>query len=129
MELIRSFKRNRAIKSYIKKLPGLLAKDYGKAKTYTPKQVKKTIERSGLSVSNACFGIAMFSGKTAFDQYHQEIGEPCNYDGMRCEIADKHFNGNSDFEISDVVSVSSDFGGGYDAGGFDSGGGDGGGSD
>lgn len=127
MELVANFKRNRAIKSYIKKLPSLLAKDYGKSKTYTPKQVKKTIERSGLSVSDACYGIAMFSSREAFDQYHQETGESCDYDAMRTEIADQHFQGNSGFEIGDIASVSSDYGGGFDAGGFD-GGGDGGGS-
>lgn len=127
MELIANFRRNRAIKSYIKKLPGLLAKDYGKSKTYTPKQVKRTIERSGLSVTNACYGIAMFSGREAFDQYHQETGESCNYDSMRCEIASKHFGGNSDFEISDIASVSSSYGGGFEDGGLaDAGGGDGG---
>jgi len=127
MGLIKNFNRNRAIKSYIKKLPSLLAKDYGKSKTYTPKQIKKTIERSRLSVTDACFGIAMFSGREAFDQYHQEIGESCDYDGMRSEIADKHFNGNGDFEVTDIASISSDYGGGIDAGGFDSGGGGGGG--
>lgn len=130
MELVAKFRRNRAIKSYIKKLPSLLAKDYGKTKTYTPKQVKRAIERAGLCVTDACFAIAMFSGREAFDQYHQEIGESCNYDVMRCEIADKHFGGNADFEVSDVASASSSYGGGFDDGGFaDIGGGDGGGSD
>jgi len=59
MDLIKKFKRNRAIKSYLKKLPSLLAKDYGKSKIYTPKQVKKTIERSSLSVTDACYSIAI----------------------------------------------------------------------
>ncbi len=71
MGLIKNFNRNRAIKSYIKMLPSLLTKDYGYSKTYTPKQIKKTIERSGLSVTDACLGIVMFSGREAFDQYHQ----------------------------------------------------------
>jgi uncharacterized membrane protein YgcG len=127
MELIRNFNRKRAIKSYIKKLPSLLAKDYGKSKTYTPMQVKKTIERSKLSVADACYGIAIFSGREAFNQYHEETGESCSYDGMRSEIADQHFHGNCDFGVSDVTSVSSDYSGGFDTGGFDSGG-DGGGS-
>lgn len=126
MELVANFQRNRAIKSYIKKLPGLLVRDYGKSKTYTPKQVKRTIERSGLSVTDACYGIAMFSSREAFDQYHQETGESCNYDTMRSEIAEQHFQGNSGFEITDISSVSSDYGGGIDAGGFDGGGADGG---
>jgi uncharacterized membrane protein YgcG len=127
MELIASIQRNRAIKSYIKKLPSLLAMDYGNSKTYTPKQVQRTIERSGLSVTDACYGIAMFSTREAFDQYHQEMGENCDYDAMRSEIADKHFQGNNEFEITDITSVSSEYGGGFDASGFDGGGVDGGG--
>ena len=106
-----------------------MAKDYGKSKTYTPKQVKKTIERSGLSVADACYGIAMFSSREAFDQYHQEIGESCNYDDMRSEIAEKHFGGDGAFEVSDVEMASSSYGGSADAGGFDGSCGDGGGSD
>ncbi|MEI2743060.1 MAG: DUF6559 family protein [Candidatus Competibacter sp.] len=127
MELIEKLQRKRAIKSYIRKLPSLLAKDYGKSKTYTPKQVKRTIERSGLSVSDACYGIAMFSGREAFDQYHQEVGESCNYDAIRSEIADLHFQGNSGFEINDIAAVSSNYGGGFDTNGFDGSGADGGG--
>ncbi|HED35908.1 MAG TPA: hypothetical protein ENJ08_17065 [Gammaproteobacteria bacterium] len=118
MKLIKNFRKNRSIKSYIKKLPGLLAKDYGKSKTYTPGQVKKTIERHGLPVADARFGIAMFSDREAFDQYHQETGESCNYDDMRCEIADKHLDGNSYFGIADVTSVSSGHGGMFGGGMF-----------
>ena len=129
MELIRNFNRKRAIKSYIKKLPSLLAKDYGKSKTYTPMQVKKTIERSKLSVADACYGIAIFSGREAFYQYHEEMGESCSYDGMRSEIADQYFQGNCDFGSTDVASVSFDYSGGFDTGGFGSDGGGDGGSD
>ncbi|MBV7263457.1 hypothetical protein KCG43_15750 [Photobacterium sp. WH24] len=128
MELIRKFKKRRAIKSYIKKLPSMLKRDYRKSKRYTPKQVKSTIERGGLSVVYACYGIAMFSNRKDFDQFHQEIGENCDYDAMRCEIGDIYFNGSSDFSVSDITSASSDSGGGIDAGGFsggDSGGGGG----
>ena len=107
MELIATFKRNRAIKSYIKKLPSLLAKDYGKANGYNPKQVKRTIERYDLNVIYACYGIAMFCRRDSFDKYHQEIGESRNYDDMRCEIGDKYFGGNADFGIVDVGLPSS----------------------
>jgi len=126
---IKKFKRNRAVKSYIRKLPRQLAKDYGKSRTYSPQQVRKSIERSKLSVADACYGIAMFSGREAFDIYHRETGETCNFDAMRSEIAEKFFDGNCDFEVSDISSVSSDFGdtAGTDSGAsHDSGGGNGG---
>jgi hypothetical protein len=93
-------------------------KDYGKAKTYTPKQVKRSIERSGLSTVYACFGMAIFSGRDDFDKYHQEIGENCDYDVMRCELAGNYFNGNSNFSGADVTSLSSDFASGFDSDGY-----------
>lgn len=135
MELIKNFKKNRAIKSYIKKLPSLLAKDYGASKTYTPMQVRKTIERSGLSVDYSCYAIAMFSNRELFDEYHQETGENCDYDAMRTDIANQHFHGDAEFSSSDISALSYDSGGldsaGFDGGGSDVGGsdGDGGGSD
>jgi len=112
--LIINFIRNRAIKKYIKKLPYLLANDYGKSDVYTPRQVKKTIERYGLNVTYVGFGMAMFSDREAFDQYHQEIGELCSYDEIRSEIAGNHFHGDSEFGILDIVKVSSEYGGGFD---------------
>jgi uncharacterized membrane protein len=128
MSFITDFQRKRAIKSYIKKLPDLLSKDYGRSKTYTPQQVKRTIERAGLNAAWGCYAISMFSSRDAFDAYHHEIGEPCDYDAMRCIIREEYFQGKSDFDMADMVSASSDFGGGFgfDGGGFTGGGGDGG---
>ena len=114
MGFITSFKRRRAIKSYIKDLPRLLAKDYGRSKTYTPKQVKRTIEHAGLPIVDSCFTIAMFSTRSEFDKYHEEIGEICDYQAMRCDVANNHFNGNAGFETSDINSVSSSYGGSFD---------------
>jgi hypothetical protein len=52
----------------------------------------------------------MFSDRDAFNQFHHEIGEHCDYDIMRAEIADRHFHGNSGFTISDVLVISSEAG-------------------
>jgi Family of unknown function (DUF6559) len=41
-----AFRKRRAIRSYARRLPRLLAKDYGYSQTYTPQQVRKTIARS-----------------------------------------------------------------------------------
>lgn len=111
MGLISNFRKKRAIKSYLKKLPTLLAKDYGGSQSYTPQQVKKTIERNKLPVIYSSYAIAIFSNLDGYNQYHQELGEICDYDALRGEIADKHFSGNSNFEISNLVSASSSYGG------------------
>jgi hypothetical protein len=140
IKYIESSRKRRAIRSYARRLPRLLAKDYGHSERYTPQQVRRTIERSGMNMDFSCYGIAMFSGREDFNQFHQSSGENCDYDIMRGEIAATHFNGNSDFTIADMSNAFHDsgshmsdgghHGGGGDSGGSDSGGGgDGGGGD
>ncbi|WP_435106710.1 DUF6559 family protein [Arhodomonas sp. AD133] len=108
---IEAFRKRRAIKSYVRRLPGLLARDYGKRGAYTPTQIERTIERHGLKAAYACYGIAMFSDRLSFDQHHQEAGEHCDYDSMRREIADEHFGGDPGFDTGDIESVSASYGG------------------
>jgi hypothetical protein len=130
-DYFRSFGRRRAIRSYARRLPRLLIRDYGYSRTYTPQQVRRTVERSGLSVAHSCYAIAMFSDRDGFDHFHREIGEHCDYDVMRAEIADWQFNSNVDFSVSDIFASTSDagvdagHGGSHDGGGGGGHGGDG----
>ena len=71
---LRSFAKRRAIRSYTRQLPGLLVRDYGFSRSYTPQQVRRTVERSGLSVAHSCYALAMFSDREGFDHFHQRIG-------------------------------------------------------
>jgi len=125
MRFFETLTKRRAIRHYARSLPRLLAKDYGHSKTYTPAQVRSTIERSGLNTIYSCYAIAMFSTRESFDQFHEANGEPCNYDAMRGEIAIDHFGGNSDFDFSDIITAFSESDAGHDHGGHDGGGGDG----
>jgi hypothetical protein len=93
-------------KSYVKKLPGLLAKDYGRSAHYKPSQIKRTIERAGLDPIYSCYAIAMFSGREDFIQFHNDIGETCDYDAMRAEVAHGHFSGDVNFDVGDIVNLS-----------------------
>lgn len=127
MKIFENYKRKRAIKKYIGRLPFLLARDYGRSNTYTPKQVKSTIERSGLNTTFAFYGIVMFSSSEELMAYQNEVDEVYDIDTLRSEIADQHFGGNSSFNVTDIESVSSSYGSSFDDGGFGSGGGDGGG--
>src|SRR5581483_10888155 len=102
MAFLEAFRRRRATRDYARKLPNLLARDYGAAREYTPRQVRKTIERYGLNGDYSCYAIAMFSGRTDFDQFHRSLGESCDYDTMRADVAVAHFDGNLDFTIADM---------------------------
>lgn len=109
-DAVHAYKKHKAIRSYLRKLPRLLVKNYGYAKIYTPSQVRKTIERSGLDVDFSCYGIAIFSDRDGFDEFHQEIGETCDYDAMRAEVGEGYFHGHAGFSTSDVFAVSSESG-------------------
>jgi hypothetical protein len=128
---LRSFAKRRAIRSYTRRLPGLLVRDYGFSRSYTPLQVRRTVERSGLSVAYSCYAIAMFSDRDSFDRFHHATGEQCDYAGMRAEIADWQFHGNAGFTTTDIFATYSDpgfdsgHGGSHDAGGGDGHSGDG----
>jgi hypothetical protein len=121
-----SWRKRRAIRCYARRLPRLLAKDYGYSKTYTPQQIRKTIERSGMNTDYSCYGVAMFSGREDFNEYHREIDEYYDYDAMRRHVAEWYFDGNADFTISDISAAFYDDGADGGLGG-DSGSGDGGG--
>jgi len=105
--LLRSRVKARAISAYARKLPWALSKRYGYAQSYTPQQVRKTVETAELNVEFSCYAVAMFSSRESFDQFHRDLGETCDYDAMRAHIADMHFHGDAGFSVPDVFAVSS----------------------
>ena len=110
MKFIRRLRKNRAIRNYLKKLPGLLAKEYGRSTHYRPLQIKRTIERAGLDPIHACYAIAMFSAREDFIQFHIDAGETCDYDAMRAEVAHSHFSDDVNFTVDDILSSHSEHG-------------------
>lgn len=114
MIFFNNYRRKRAIREYMEKLPRLLAKDYGSSKIYTPKQVVRSIERYDLNVYFSCYALSMFSERAEFNSFHDENGETCDYDSMRSEVADYFFRGNSNFTVADVLEIFLEhFGGGH----------------
>jgi hypothetical protein len=117
VNIIGRFKRRRAIKAYVKKLPGLLVKDYGRLSNYKPLQVRRTIERAGLDTTYACYAVAMFSSREDFAQFHMDSGESCDYDAMRGEVAREHFSGDEGFSVEDALIALGEHGAGESHGG------------
>jgi hypothetical protein len=110
MTFLEALRKRRATRDYARKLPSLLARDYGASRAYTPSQVSRTIERYGLNSDYSCYAISMFSGRMDFDQYHHGLGENCDYDLMRAEVAAAHFNGDVHFTIPDILAAFPDNG-------------------
>jgi hypothetical protein len=99
MGFFAEFNKNRAIKSYILKLPNLLIRTYGKSQKYTPEQIIAVAEDYKLNLKQIGFAMAMFSTKHNFDSYVQKSGLKWKYKVMRREVADKYFGGQVGFEI------------------------------
>lgn len=122
--LLRSYRKRRTIKSYLTRIGPLLAKRYGKAERYTPKQVEETAREAGLPMHDLCYALSVYCNRDAFDAYHAESGEDCNYWQMRAEVAEHYFHGNVAFTPQDVseVTASHSHSGGNHFGGHDHGG-------
>ncbi len=109
MSIINDYKKNKAIKSYIVKLPKILSKDYGKSEFYTPEQVSKSIERSGLPTIHTYFAISMFCVQESYNRYYQTPGQAVSYDDSRAEIAGSYFNSHTDFSPKHIDTISEDY--------------------
>ena len=103
-----NFKKDNAIRSYLLRLPNILASNYGQSNIYTPEQVLRSVELSVLSQDYKSYAVAMFCDRDAFERYYQTAGEPWVYDDIRTKIANLHFNGYVHFSTADVYSVSDD---------------------
>jgi hypothetical protein len=115
-----------AIRRYAKSLGPELRKRYGRAQYYTPAQVKRVAEERRYNMDLLCYALCMYCGRTEFDTYHRATGEPCDYDAMRGEVAERFFGGDASFTALDVVDASSswsDSGGAADSGSSGDGGG------
>ena len=140
-------KKNKTLKSYVYGLGPLLAKQYGKAKTYSPDQIKDLVEKYKLNEDFLSYAMVMYLDKGRFGDVKKEMEADWNYESLRKEVADKFFGGNMKFTGLDVKNSSQAVantigplalgsayhmpglavGGGHDVGGGDGGGcGDGG---
>jgi hypothetical protein len=122
-----------ALKSCINKLGPLLAKRYGKSKTYTPGQVETTSGVIGIDNKYLFYGYAMYCGQDMFYEQAKEANEEFDFEALRLEVGDKFFGGDSNFSTNDNHDIgggigdsgSSDIGGIGGMGGFGDGGGGG----
>lgn len=70
---------------YIKDVGSLLVKDYGKKNFYKPEEIKKASKETFYSDGSdySCWAMSVFSSHEDFDNYHQSVGEICDYVEMK----------------------------------------------
>jgi hypothetical protein len=110
--MLRSARKWIAIRRYVKSLGPELRRRYGRAKRYTPAQVKSTIEQRGYSTEWTCYALCMYCGRRDFDAYHRAAGESCDYNVMRGEVAARFLAGAPSFDASDVIDCGTGWSGG-----------------
>jgi hypothetical protein len=106
MGWLENWRRGRAIKVYARRLPRLLAKDYGGSDAYTPAQIRASILRHGLDARFESYAVAMLSDRERFAKFRAEHGETRDYDEIRGEAARAHFGADSDLNSLDFLSDS-----------------------
>jgi len=120
MFIIASFQKKRAIKSYIQRLGKDLAKRYGKSKAYTSGQIVRTVQDENYNWRHICYAHAMYTSFEHFQNWHKEQGESCDYNGMREEITNNYFSGDTaSFEAVSQSESGIESSIGSDAGGTD----------
>ena len=74
-------------RKYISDLGKILVTEYGKKRYYKPKEVKKAHKKSEWSAYDfSCWGMSTYSSHADFDEYHQQVGEVCDYTSMKAEM-------------------------------------------
>jgi hypothetical protein len=103
--LLRSSKKQMVIRYQSQWLSRKLLARYGLREHYTPSQVKRTIRESGYSTDYDCYGLAMYCHESDFIDFHQSIGESCDYQEMRHEISNCLSLPNTTFNASDLIHI------------------------
>ena len=101
--MLRGARKWIAIRRYVRGLGPELRRRYGRAKRYTPAQVKRTIEQRGYSAEWMCYALCMYCDRRDFDAYHRAAGESCDYTAMRAEVAARFLEGARSFDAADVI--------------------------
>jgi hypothetical protein len=63
-----------------------LVRHYGKKENYSVQEVKNANRRQGINVDVVCWSHAVFNTHTDFDQYHETLGESCDYASMKSDM-------------------------------------------
>lgn len=83
-------------KLYGKEIGEILVKNHGQKKFYSSKQVKVAADQSMYAVDWYCWAMCLYMSRDDFNDYHESIGEVCNYTSMKSEMTSLLTNGASD---------------------------------
>ena len=101
--MFRFFKRRKAIKNFVCKLPLELHRRFGDKRFYLLEQVERILENGKYDRAFSAYAIALLCSRNDFDGYFGELKLKCSYDSLRKFVAKKYINGIIDFDASSLV--------------------------
>jgi hypothetical protein len=89
-------------RSQVRRVGNDLLKNYGRKQYYTVEQVKSANKRQNVGLDFGCWSHATFNSHKDFAQYHQSIGESCDYVAMKSEMLSSVSNTVTDTSWFDI---------------------------
>lgn len=83
-------------KQYAQDVGGILVRKYGRQKYYSPHRVTQASKETKWGIDWHCWAMCLYTSPSSFDQYHESIGEVCDYGSMKSEMALAITDGASD---------------------------------
>jgi hypothetical protein len=110
---IEFFRKRRAIRQFLRRLPSLLKQDYGHRGPYMPDQVASTVNRYRVASNDyLAFAMAMFCSRENVESIWLRQGLQHDFDKIRTEIGTAYFAGDPWFTYQDVQNSSEGMHGG-----------------
>lgn len=79
-----------------KKVGNDLLKKHGKKRFYTPAQVQSSCKDLNIAIDWHCWAMCFFTDRSAFELFHESIGENCDYTSMKSSMVSAITDGASD---------------------------------
>ncbi len=94
------------LRSYVRKLPLLLKKRYGKHKRYSEREIKESIQWAKFNKRYIDYALAIYMSKKDYDHLKTTNTSFGEYDTLRQEIADIYFKGKKNFTVHNLIDIS-----------------------
>ena len=101
--MISILQKRAAQKVYVRQLPLILKKMYGKRTSYSEKQILIAIKKARLGNKYKDYAFAIFMNRSRYDALRQNNINAGDYKKLRREIAIRFFKGNLSFSIHDLI--------------------------
>lgn len=103
--MFRLIKRRFAISSYVRQLPQVLLRRFGKKRFYSVEEVSKSAQGAALPMAFIAYAHAIFCDRESFEAHYQPLAVRCNYDELRATVSRRYFGGVRDFDAAQIISA------------------------